>query len=245
MLRSTLHTIMTHRFAVGLSAVALLGGGAALASPAGPFDLLPNDIPDGIPATDAPDVVSSAEPEVELPEVEALVDPEEVVGEDLEVPEGTEVNDEPEEDDGNAWALGRADGDDQQTRVADFCEERVAEAEAADGVEGAEAPGIPSFCREENGGPVPPNAHGRDMAQQARSGERPDGSGRPPWAGSNRPDDVPPGPPADVPRGDDANEDDDSVGTDPADTETVAPAGESDVEQGGPPAHANARANRD
>lgn len=248
MLRSTLHTIVTHRFAVGLSAVALLGGGAALASPAGPFGSLTDDVvplqtvPPEIPAT--PDVVLTEDvEEEEMPELETLEEPgeEEVVEDAPEVQEGAEEDDGLEEDDGPGWALGSDHADLAgfcEARIAEAAEAEVAEAEAELREDGAEPVGVPPFC-DVDGEQVAPNAHGRSVSDQARNAERP-AAGPPSWANSNRPSDVPQGPPSDVPRGDDDDADEESEDDPDA---TVAPAG-GDVEPGGPPEHANARANR-
>lgn len=235
-----LSTVLTSKVAVSASALALLGGGAALATnvaeqpPEPAVSVLDSVPPDGGPVE--PDVPAGEDV------VDVLEDEPEAIEDEGDEDQDAQAVEAPEEE-GNAWALGSDDA-----RLGEFCAARMAEAEAPDGeaVEGdaeedAESVGVPPFCTAgEDGGPVAPNAHGQDTAEQARSGDRPDDAGPPESASSNRPDDVPPGPPADVPRGDEEADEGESEAP-------VEPAGEPDATDDGPPANANAngRANRD
>jgi hypothetical protein len=248
-----MRTILTHRFAVGFSAVALLGGGAALAAPGSPLtplDVVPPEetpvVPDVVPTDDdqtepeeSEDVVSGDLGSVEEQEIdEGEVDQEEIVEEDVD-----------QEEDGDRWALGRSDDPEaQQLRVQAFCdalrdeldEDVTTEDDLTDGDEALDDDSsLPPFCTAGLGGSaVAPNAHGQATAAAARDRDRPDDAGPPAWANANRPDDGPPGPPTDVPRGEEDDVEDTADESDGSIEST-------DADDDGPPPHANARANRD
>lgn len=221
MTRTALRALFTLKAAVGVAAVALLGGGAALASPGDLSDAPPevelSELEEGSAGQQGLDIAAEAIDRDEAlpegaPERPAVIEELEL---DVAVPERAEA-DEPG---GEGWALGRAD-DDQERRLEEFCEAREAEAEAAGAEEGT---GIPPFCTAgEDGIPVAPGQYGRDIAEQARDGARPEGAGPPPWAGR------------------DGGDADDGAEVAPADAGRPEHAGPPEGLPPGPPAHANA-----
>ncbi|MFU8841070.1 MAG: hypothetical protein ACNA8R_10150 [Nitriliruptoraceae bacterium] len=239
MMSNSIRSIVTSKAAITVAAVALLGGGAALAAPG---EVLPFDDEDevstdpqeadedadgaGQQGLDVADEARGRNRDVavfceDVPQAAFCRGPSEQEADDVPEDETTEdapdEPEEPEEPEGNAWALGRQD-EGQQGRVEAFCDARI----AAAAVNGSN--GVPPFCTAgDEGDPIPPNALGQRMAEPARGGElgedEDDGAGPPPWAG--RPD---------------RTQDGSHAGSAPAARNQVERAGPREGTRGGPPA---------
>jgi hypothetical protein len=188
MMISSIRTIATNKAAITVAAMALLGGGAALASPGGsPPDGVPPDVA-SLPLDTVPPEELPVVPEPMLVDETGAPDDAASVADDRVYPPAPLVDGEDgAEDDGPNWALGNTavvDGLSQQQRVEAFCQAREDAAEANG------SNGVPPFCTSDDGNPEPPNAFGQRMAEAARGGELgeddDEGAGPPPWAG--RPD---------------------------------------------------------